>query len=500
MVPLVLRLGGAMTESTLFNAAAQAAEEESRLAGNPPTPLTVDSAGQLPNPEGYTPTEMVEVQTPVELAPHGDLQELELTAAIPLGPTPAVIPVEAGLGTDVLPEPGLAMAAAAMAAEVPPAELIRPPALDLGGEPPLPAPIPTDGPPDPQPTPQPTPEPEPQPQPEPVPVPVPEPLPVPPVDEWPPLTPGNGGGGSEPPLPPPEPPPPEPPPPEPPPPEPPPPEPEPIEGRWKIDQTPAAGDKTGGDVIWENPEHGQKADTFFDVSFNQGSLKLDEGQRVQVFLDVYHQSGDANLTTAEPEDWSYAASGRDPHLPVVGSEINAAGQLVVTLEAAKDGVNLTGDVFRVEVSAVNDSEPEGHEQLVFDINDTIPAIDVSSGATIGANWDAHDDLLISIEENPSELPGPLALLPLGDLVEAFELQQQQLDRPTTGLSLDLAIPASMHQQGPDDQSPDGSELGDLLALDEPDQLPEDQIEHASDGAGISLEDRGGLSDVWNRLS
>lgn len=280
----------------------------------------------------------------------------------------------------------------------------------------------------------------------------------------------------------------------------PPPEPEPIEGRWKIDQTPAAGDKTGGDVIWENPEHGQKADTFFDVSFNQGSLKLDEGQKVQVFLDSYHQSGDANLTTAEPEDWSYAVSGRDPHLPVVGSEINAAGQLVVTLEAAKDGVNLTGDVFRVEVSAVNDSQPEGHEQLVFDINDTIPAIDVTSGATIGANWDAHDVLLIRIEEDaPLEL-GHAAMFPLGDLVEAFELQQGLANLPTADMLVDLATPDPLHAIGQDDGAIDARHVLEIAAVAEPDHLPEDQIEHASDGMGVSFEERGGLSDAWNRLT
>ena len=85
-----------------------------------------------------------------------------------------------------------------------------------------------------------------------------------------------------------------------------------MEGRWKIDQTPSAGDKTGGDVIWENPEHGQKADTFFDVSFNAGSLKLEEGQHIQVYLDVVNQHGDAYNTTAAPEDWTHAVTSRDP--------------------------------------------------------------------------------------------------------------------------------------------------------------------------------------------
>jgi hypothetical protein len=227
---------------------------------------------------------------------------------------------------------------------------------------------------------------------------------------------------------------------------------------------------------------------------------LDEGQRVQVFLDVYHQSGDANLTSAAPEDWSYAVSGRDPHLPVVGSEINAAGQLVVTLEAGKAGVNLTGDVFRVEVSAVNDSEPEGHEQLVFDINDTIPAIDLSGGATVGTNWDAHDDLLISIEENTPLEHGHAALLPLGDLVKAFELQQGLADLTAADMPVDLAIPDSLHPLGQDDGAIDAGGVLDVAAVAEPDQLPEDQIEHASDGVGVSFEDRGGLSDAWNRLN
>ena len=134
-----------------------------------------------------------------------------------------------------------------------------------------------------------------------------------------------------------------------------------IEGRWTIDQTPSAGDKTGWDLIWENPEHGQKADTFFDVSFNAGSLKLAEGQQIQVYLDVMDQHGDVHITTAEPEDWSHAVTSRDPGL---------------------------------EVSAVSDLEAEGREQLVFDINDTVAARDLATDATIGIHWDAHDDLLI----------------------------------------------------------------------------------------------------------
>ena len=279
-----------------------------------------------------------------------------------------------------------------------------------------------------------------------------------------------------------------------------------MEGRWKIDQTPSAGDKTGGDVIWENPEHGQKADTFFDVSFNAGSLKLEEGHQIQVYLDVVDQHGDAYNTTASPEDWTHAVTSRDPGLEVVNCAL-VNGQLVVTLEAGRDGVNLTGDVFRVEVTAVADDQREGHEQLVFDINDSIPARDLSSGATIGSNWDVHDDLLIAIEENAHSQPLNDQPTPVADLVEAFELQADALHLPSPDLPLDLSIPDPLHDQGHGfAYMHQGQGLGDggvldAVVLDEPDQLPDDQIEHASDGVGTtSFEDRGGLNAAWNRLT
>ena len=474
-----------MTDSLLStslqtaNAAAQAEEDENRLAGNPPTPLAVEPGGVLANPEGYTPVGTVNVQTPTEVAPHGAVPALELGAAVPLSPAPAVMPADGGLGGEGLPQAGLSAAAATAVADLPLGEVLRSPALDL----PTDRPVPSNGtPPPPEPSPQPTPEPQP----------LPEPTPLPPVMPEPPEG-SDGGGGpiTPPPEPPPEPPPPEP-----------PPEPEPIEGRWKIDQTPAAGDKTGGDVIWENPEHGQKADTFFDVSFNQGSLKLEEGQRIEVLLDVYRHGADTTFTTAEREDWSFAVSGRDPHLPVVASAVNEAGQLVVTLEADKAGVNLTGAVFRVAITAVADDQSEGHEQLVFDINDTIPARDLSSGATIGAAWDAHDDLVISIEENSSP-PQPLSL---GELVEAFELQPVLPELPSQTMAANLTIPDPLHEHGQghayghDASAPDDGGLDDVAALEDPDPLPEDQIEHASDGVGVNIEDPGGLNAAWNRLT
>ena len=79
-----------MTDSVLFqgpineaNAAAQAQEDENRLAGNPPNELEVDPAGQVPNPEGYTPVGEGVMATPIEEAPVGHVPALEVTTALP---------------------------------------------------------------------------------------------------------------------------------------------------------------------------------------------------------------------------------------------------------------------------------------------------------------------------------------------------------------------------------------------------------------------------------
>lgn len=68
------------------------------------------------------------------------------------------------------------------------------------------------------------------------------------------------------------------------------------------------------------------------------------------------------------------------------------------------------------------------------------------------------------------------------------------------MPVDLAIPDPLHPLVQDDGGIDAGGVLDVAAVVEPDQLPEDQIEHASDGVGVSFEDRGGLSDAWNRLN
>jgi hypothetical protein len=332
-----------MTDSFLFNAAAEAAEAESCLAGNPPPALVVDPHGLLPNPEGATPVPDVVVQTSTEMAPEGPASEVAVSAAVPPAAAVAVIPAEGGVGADVLP---------------------------LGG-----------------------------------------------------LT----------------------------------------------------------------------------------SLRLEDGQQIQVYLDVVDKRGDATSTTAASDDWTHAVTSRDPCLEVVSSAL-VNGQLVVTLEAGREGVNLTGDVFRVDVKAVADDQSECREQLVIDLNDTLPARDLSSGATIGSNCDPHNNPLIAIEENAHAQLLIDRPTPVGDLVEAFEHQVDAQDHLSADLPLDLSISDPLRDlghgfaYGHDCQGLEPGGLEDVVVVADPDQLPEDQIEHATDAVGMSFDHRGGLCAVWNRLS
>ena len=241
---------------------------------------------------------------------------------------------------------------------------------------------------------------------------------------------------------------------------------------------------------------GQKPDTLFDVSFNQGSYKLAEGQQIQVFLDVHHQHDDATLTTADQADWAFAVSSKDPGLAVVDSQLED-GQLVVTLQAVRDGVNLTGDVFRVEVSAVDDDEAEPTpELLVFDINDDVPALDLATNTVIGSDWDDHDDLVITIAENPA--PDDPAFADLGAVVEAFEAEIEA-HPPEAPTDADLGLELLLIQEAnlPDDQALDGltdgagddsglaeaafeqqNTVDELLLMD----LPLDAVFHGAEGA------------------
>jgi hypothetical protein len=491
-----------MTDSFLFNAAAEAAEDESRLAGNPPPALVVDPHGVLENPEGATPVPDVVVQTPAELAPEGSVPELNVRAAVQPNPSIAVIPAEGGVGADALPLAGIAVAAMAMP-QGPELAQIAAPSLAAAVDLPEPLPVPTPAP-EPQPEPQPQPESQPEPQPEPQPQPAPQPGPEPAPEPLPPIPPAP-----EPEIPPQPPEPPDPPnPPEPP--EPPhPPEPEVIDGRWMIHQTSTHG--MGDAVIWEHPDHSHQATTTFDVSFNQGGdFKLEEGQRIEVYLDVLLPEGSDAPSPAQPQDWTHEVTSEPGSGLVVVSSVFDGEQLVVTLEADRPAVNLNGEVFRVDVTAVSDDETEPPEAVVFDINDTVPARDLSSDAPIGTAWDDHDDLLITIEDAIAAPPDghSKATEPnsVGDLVEAFEQQSAFVDLPSSEMSPELSIPDPSHDHGfghafgHDAAGLQAEGLMDEPLPDEPDPLPEDQIEHASDGVGAGLEEHGDLNAAWSRLT
>ena len=90
---------------------------------------------------------------------------------------------------------------------------------------------------------------------------------------------------------------------------------------------------------------------------------------------------------------------------------------------------------------------------------------------------------------------------LGDLVEDFEERSAQTDGSPFTVPTDLVIPNVAHCLG----MPSAedvvltSALDGVLVPDDPDALLDDRVEHASDGAGINSDDRGGLNAVWNRL-
>ena len=211
---------------------------------------------------------------------------------------------------------------------------------------------------------------------------------------------------------------------------------------------------------------------------------------------MHDQHDDAVVTTAEPEDWAFSVTSKDPGLDVVASEL-VDGQLVVTLEAVRDGVNLTGDVFRVEVTAIADAITEDTpELLVFDINDDVPALDLATQRVIGSDWDDHDDVVITIAENPDA--DSAARDDLGAVVEAFEAEIEA--HPPEALAdadLGLALMLSQEVNLPDDQALDDladgggddsaladaayeqqEEVDSSLLMD----LPLDAVFHAGDGA------------------
>ena len=110
-------MGGVMTVSVLFqgpineaNAAAQAQEDENRLAGNPPNELEVDPAGQVPNPEGYTPVGEGVMATSIEEAPVGHVPALEVTTSLPTVDEVGGLEVLGGGGADALLATGAGLA------------------------------------------------------------------------------------------------------------------------------------------------------------------------------------------------------------------------------------------------------------------------------------------------------------------------------------------------------------------------------------------------------
>jgi hypothetical protein len=141
---------------------------------------------------------------------------------------------------------------------------------------------------------------------------------------------------------------------------------------------------------------------------------LAHGEVIRVFLDIDPSS------TASLADWSWQVEPVHG-LALVSTEI-ANGQLIATLQVDQDqGLNLTGKVLDVSITATPDRVPEGGETLLFDINDERPAEFVENGQIIGQTWEDKDDYLITIQDESVQGGPPQGMASLeAPATESFE--------------------------------------------------------------------------------
>lgn len=165
-----------------------------------------------------------------------------------------------------------------------------------------------------------------------------------------------------------------------------------VGGRWFIAQADNHDRQSTPD---KTIEEGGRNWTFNVIYQGNGNYPIALGETVVVTMDLWYPNGMDQATFEEDYELALAGIGQ---FDVVGWEI-VDGQLIVTIEANKDGANLTGSVFKVTIDALSDEVDDDGEVVGFDFTDA-----VHGDVTVGEGWETNDDVLIEIGEDDSNDP------------------------------------------------------------------------------------------------